>query len=86
MLTGIISAIVVGAVIGALGRLVLPGRQRIGTLATVLVGVVAALVGTALATGIGVADTKGFDWIELIIQVALAAVGVAALARPRSRR
>ncbi|MFI7245701.1 GlsB/YeaQ/YmgE family stress response membrane protein [Streptomyces qinglanensis] len=85
-ISGIISALVVGVVIGALGRLVLPGRQRVGLLWTVVVGIVAAFVGTGIASGLGVADTRGFDWIELIIQVALAAVGVGALERARAGR
>jgi|RhiMethySRZTD1v2_1073278.scaffolds.fasta_scaffold04523_9 uncharacterized membrane protein YeaQ/YmgE (transglycosylase-associated protein family) len=74
--TGIISALIVGLVIGALGRLVVPGKQRIGILVTMLVGVVAALIGTAIARATGVADTNGVDWIELLFQVVLAAVGV----------
>ena len=44
-ISGIISAIVIGIVIGVLGRLVVPGRQRIGVLWTILVGIVAALIG-----------------------------------------
>ncbi|AZS87559.1 GlsB/YeaQ/YmgE family stress response membrane protein [Streptomyces griseoviridis] len=84
-ISGIIAAIVIGIVIGVLGRLVLPGRQRIGILWTILVGIVAALVGTAIATALGVADTGGIDWIELIIQIALAAVGVAAVERLKGR-
>ncbi|MCW5249625.1 GlsB/YeaQ/YmgE family stress response membrane protein [Streptomyces sp. SHP 1-2] len=85
-MSGIVSAVVIGAVIGFLGRLVAPGRQRIGLLRTVLVGIVAALVGSALAAGLGVADTRGTDWIEWLIQIALAAVGVTALDRAMSRR
>ncbi|OEU98796.1 MULTISPECIES: GlsB/YeaQ/YmgE family stress response membrane protein [Streptomyces] len=85
-ISAIISALVVGVVIGALGRLVLPGRQRIGLLWTVVVGIAAAFVGTGIASGLGVADTRGFDWIELLIQVALAAVGVGALDRARAGR
>jgi uncharacterized membrane protein YeaQ/YmgE (transglycosylase-associated protein family) len=73
----IISAIVVGAIIGALGRLVLPGRQNIAVWLTVVIGIVAALIGTLIANALGVGDTNGFDWIEFIIQVALAAGGVA---------
>lgn len=80
-----ISAIVIGVIIGALGRLVLPGRQRIGVLWTIAVGVVAALAGAAIAGALGVADTKGVDWIEWLIQIALAAVGVAALERFKAR-
>ncbi|MCA2223330.1 GlsB/YeaQ/YmgE family stress response membrane protein [Nonomuraea aurantiaca] len=74
--TGIISGLIIGIVIGALGRLVVPGRQRIPIWLTIVIGVVAALVGTALAAALGVADTRGIDWIELGIQVALAALGV----------
>ncbi|MEV3951521.1 GlsB/YeaQ/YmgE family stress response membrane protein [Streptomyces halstedii] len=84
-ISGIISAVVVGIVIGILGRLVLPGRQHIGVLWTIVVGIVAAFVGTAVAAAFGVADTKGIDWIELAIQVGLAVVGVAALERLKSR-
>lgn len=84
-ISGIISAIVIGVVIGTLGRLVLPGRQRIGVLWTIAVGIVAALVGTALAAGLGVADTKGVDWIEWIIQIGLAAAGITALERYKAR-
>ncbi|MFI8228880.1 GlsB/YeaQ/YmgE family stress response membrane protein [Streptomyces sp. NPDC085900] len=85
-ISGIISAIVIGIVIGVLGRLVVPGRQRIGILLTILVGIVAALIGSALASAFGVADTKGIDWIEWLIQIGLAALGVAALDRSRARR
>ncbi|MEU2233342.1 GlsB/YeaQ/YmgE family stress response membrane protein [Streptomyces vietnamensis] len=84
-MSGVISAIVIGVIIGALGRLVLPGRQRIGVLWTIAVGVVAALAGAAIAGALGVADTKGVDWIEWLIQIALAAVGVAALERFKAR-
>jgi len=84
-ISGIISAIVIGIIIGVLGRLVVPGRQHIGILWTIVVGIVAALVGSAIASGFGVADTKGVDWIEWLIQIGLAAVGVAALDRARVR-
>lgn len=78
--TGIISAIIVGLIIGALGRLVLPGRQAIPIWLTILIGIVAALIGTLIANALGVGSTRGIDWIELIIQIALAAAGVALVA------
>ncbi len=74
------SAIFVGAIIGALGRLFLPGRQPIGWLWTIVVGIVAALIGSAIAVAIGVANTAGFDWIELLLQIGLAVLGVALVA------
>ncbi|MEU6426794.1 GlsB/YeaQ/YmgE family stress response membrane protein [Microbispora sp. NPDC046973] len=84
--TGIISAIIIGLVIGALGRLVVPGRQSIPIWLTIVIGIVAALIGTAIAGALGVADTRGIDWIELIIQVVLAAVGVILAANLYARR
>jgi uncharacterized membrane protein YeaQ/YmgE (transglycosylase-associated protein family) len=84
--TGIITAIVVGLIIGALGRLVVPGKQDIPIWLTMLIGVVAAIIGTFIAAALGVANTRGIDWIELIIQVVLAAIGVAIIAGARGRR
>jgi uncharacterized membrane protein YeaQ/YmgE (transglycosylase-associated protein family) len=85
-ITGLITALVIGLIVGALGRLVAPGKQNIPIWLTMLVGVIAALLGTALAAAVGMAVTPGIDWIELIIQVALAAVGVSAVAGIYGRR
>jgi uncharacterized membrane protein YeaQ/YmgE (transglycosylase-associated protein family) len=84
--TGFITALIIGLIIGALGRLVLPGKQDIPIWLTMLIGVVAAFIGTFLASAIGVADTRGIDWIELALQVGLAAAGVALVAGMRGRR
>ncbi|MEZ0072993.1 GlsB/YeaQ/YmgE family stress response membrane protein [Planotetraspora sp. GP83] len=81
----ILGAIIIGAIIGALGRLILPGRQQIGWILTVVVGIVAALIGTALAQVLGVKTTPGIDWIELVMQVVLAVVGVGLVAGLRGR-
>jgi uncharacterized membrane protein YeaQ/YmgE (transglycosylase-associated protein family) len=81
--TGIISAIIVGLIIGALGRLVLPGKQDIPIWLTGVIGVVAALIGTFIVGSLS--DTKGFDWIELLVQIVLAAVGVALVTGVRGR-
>lgn len=85
-ISGIITAIVIGAIIGALARLVLPGKQNISILLTIVVGIVAAIIGTFLAQALGVADTAGIDWIELILQVAVAAVGVTVVGSLTARR
>ena len=84
--TGIISALIVGLIIGALGRLVVPGKQNIPIWLTMVIGVVAALLGTVIANAVGVGNTRGFDWIELLFQVVLAAIGVALVAGLASRR
>jgi uncharacterized membrane protein YeaQ/YmgE (transglycosylase-associated protein family) len=82
---GLISALFIGVIIGVLGRLVVPGRQRIGLLMTLLVGIVAALLGTTVASALDVADTSGVDWIELAIQIGFAGGGVALLSGVRNR-
>ena len=85
--TGIITAIIIGAVIGLLGRLLLPGKQPIGVLLTIVVGIVAALLGTFLARSMGIATaTSGVDWMELLVQVVLAVVGVALVSALTTRR
>ena len=83
--TGIITAIIVGLIIGVLGRAVAPGKQGIPIWLTIVVGIVAALIGTAIARGLGVADTNGFDVIELLIQIVLAAIGVTVAANMYGR-
>jgi len=75
--TGIISALIIGLIVGALGRLVVPGRQHIPIWLTIVIGIVAALLGTVIARALNVATTPGVDWTEILIQVVLAAVGVA---------
>ena len=87
--SGVISAILIGALVGVLGRLVLPGKQPIGFIFTILIGIGAAFAGTWVATLLDVEDTKGIDWIELALQVGLAAVGVgivSAVMSPRRTR
>ena len=85
--TGIVSAIVIGAVIGGLARLILPGRQHIPLWLTIVVGVVAALVGTWLARVLGIPIvTRGIDWLELLVQLVLAVIGVAIVAGAYGRR
>ena len=73
---GVLGALFVGLVIGALGRLVVPGRQAIGCLMTVLLGVLGSVAGLAIAHAAGV------HWWLLVLgcQVAVAAAGVAVAA------
>ncbi|HEX3589671.1 MAG TPA: GlsB/YeaQ/YmgE family stress response membrane protein [Pseudonocardiaceae bacterium] len=85
-ISGIISAIVVGLVIGVLGRLIVPGKQNIPWWLMLVVGIAAAFIGSAIARGIGYADTNGIDWLEIITQVGLAAVGIAIVSGSFGRR
>ena len=85
--TGIIAAIVIGAIIGGLARLILPGKQNIPIWLTIVVGIAAALIGTFLARALGIStDTNGIDWLELLVQLAVAVVAVGAVVGIYSRR
>ena len=81
--TGFFTAIIIGLIIGALGRLIVPGKQDIPIWLTIVVGIVAALIGSAIVGPLR--DTDGIDWVELIVQILLAAVGVYAVAALRGR-
>ena len=85
--TGIVTAIIIGLIVGALGRLVVPGRQSMPIWLTIVVGIIAAFIGTALAHAIGIStNTPGVDWGELLCQVIVAAVGVALVTMIGGRR
>ena len=74
-ITGVVTAILRGIVVGVLGRLLVPGKQPIGMVLTNLIGIV-AFIGTAIARAIGIPTvTSGIDWLELPIQVIVAAPG-----------
>jgi uncharacterized membrane protein YeaQ/YmgE (transglycosylase-associated protein family) len=70
-----------GLVIGALGRLVLPGRHDISLLATALIGIAASLLGGILAN---IFDVGWF--VQLLVAVALAAIGVTLFGSSEGRR
>lgn len=87
---GIISALIIGIILGVVGRAIAPGKQDIPIWLTILVGIAAAFLGSLVAGLFGVETTTGFDWIEILCQIVLAVVGVIAVAgiysgRSRSR-
>jgi len=94
--TGFVSAILVGSLVGVLGRLLIPGKQPIGIPLTLLVGIGAAFLGSFIANRVGIEYMYGIDWFELLLQVVVAGIAVLALtvvfrrqiqpaSRPRAR-
>ena len=67
---GIFTALLAGIVIGALGRLLIPGRQAIGWILTFVLGLVGAFVGGFLAEGLDM----DVWWQVLIVQAVVAAI------------
>jgi uncharacterized membrane protein YeaQ/YmgE (transglycosylase-associated protein family) len=74
-------AIIAGLIIGLIARAVLPGRQNIPIWLTIILGVIGAIIGNAIASAVGVEDTRGIDWIRHIVQIA-AAAGLIAVVAP----
>lgn len=65
----IIGTIITGAIIGAIARFFMRGRQNISLLWTIICGAVGAAIGTWAATQLGVAATAGIDWMRWILSV-----------------
>ena len=65
----LIGTIITGAIIGALARFFMRGRQNISLLWTIVCGAIGAAIGNWAATQLGVADTSGIDWIRWIISI-----------------
>ncbi len=67
---GVLSWILLGLIAGALARMVTPGKGPSGCIPTVVVGVVGALVGGFVATGLGAEDgVTGFNIWSLLVAV-----------------
>ena len=79
----IITWLIIGLVIGAVAHLLVPGRQRIGIILTVLIGIVGALVGGVVTFALLGA---GHVIITFIVSLVVSALLISAVARPRRRR
>ncbi len=74
-----IGFIVAGLIIGALARLIKPGRQRLGILATLLLGLAGSVIGGTVANLLGTGDIFELNVLGFIVAVvaALLLIGVA---------
>jgi uncharacterized membrane protein YeaQ/YmgE (transglycosylase-associated protein family) len=82
-LTAIVVWLLIGLVVGGLAHLLVPGRQRIGIILTVLFGIVGALVGGVVTFAILGA---GHFIITFIVSLIVAALLISAVSHPRGRR
>ncbi len=64
---GILTWILMGLVVGALAKWIMPGRDPGGLLVTIGIGIGGALVGGFLASLIGLGNVTGFDVGSLLI-------------------
>jgi len=87
MIGSIILAIIVGAIIGVVARLIMPGRQSIGMIMTVLLGAVGGLIGSWAASYFGYHNANGgIAWIPFFVGVGAAVALIAIYEAMTGRR
>jgi uncharacterized membrane protein YeaQ/YmgE (transglycosylase-associated protein family) len=74
-----IGFIVAGLIIGALARLIKPGKQRLGIIATLLLGLVGSIIGGTIASLLGTGDIWELNVLGFVLAVVAAVllIGVA---------
>lgn len=66
---GIISWIVLGAIVGVIAKLIMPGKDPGGMIVTILLGIAGAFVGGYISTILGFGSVTGFNILSLVIAV-----------------
>jgi uncharacterized membrane protein YeaQ/YmgE (transglycosylase-associated protein family) len=74
-----IGFLVAGLIIGALARLILPGRQRIGFLMTLALGVIGSLIGGTIANLLAAGSIWELNFVGFVAAV-VASVALLAVA------
>lgn len=76
---GIIGFLVAGLIIGALARLIKPGKQNLSLVMTLVLGVVGSLIGGIVASALGTGDIMELNVLGFIVAViaAVLLIGVA---------
>ncbi|WP_394249567.1 GlsB/YeaQ/YmgE family stress response membrane protein [Arthrobacter pityocampae] len=74
-----IGFLIAGLIIGALARLIKPGKQNLGLIATLLLGIVGSLIGGTIASFIGTGQIMELNVLGFIVSViaAVLLIGVA---------
>lgn len=78
MIGTILGAVVVGLIVGALARLIMPGKQNIGVIMTVLLGVIGSFLGAWVSYKLGYSNANGgFEIIPFLVGIIFAVVLIA---------
>ena len=82
-LSAIVIWLLIGLVVGGLAHLLVPGRNRVGIILTILVGIVGAIVGGLITAAILGA---GHAIITFIVSLIVAALLISAISHPQVPR
>jgi uncharacterized membrane protein YeaQ/YmgE (transglycosylase-associated protein family) len=64
---GILSWILMGLIVGLLARLLMPGKDKMGIIVTILLGVAGAFLGGWIGSMLGLGSFSGFDFRSLLL-------------------
>ncbi|CAL9645656.1 GlsB/YeaQ/YmgE family stress response membrane protein [Streptomyces iakyrus] len=67
-------AIIVGLVLGLIAKAIIPGKQHVPLWLTVILGMIGAIAGNAIARAAGVDATSGIDWWRHVFQLVMAII------------
>lgn len=83
---GIVELILTGLIVGAVARLVIPGRQPLGILLTILAGVVGSLLGWWAGNNVFHADVGRYPFLWAVGGAVLVVLVVSSATGRRGRR
>ncbi|WP_299575118.1 GlsB/YeaQ/YmgE family stress response membrane protein [uncultured Williamsia sp.] len=87
MIGTIISAIVVGLIVGALARLILPGKQNIGVIMTIILGILGSLIGSWVTYKVGYNNSNGgWEVVPFVVGIVVAAILIGLFVAATGRR
>src|SRR5215217_1832817 len=90
MIGTILSALIVGLIVGALARLIMPGKQNIGVIMTIILGALGSFIGSWLTYQLGYQNSNG-GWqvipflVGIIVAIILIAIYVGITGRRATR-
>lgn len=75
----IIGFLVFGLFVGAVARLIKPGKQNLSLVMTLVLGVIGSLIGGVVASALGTGDIMELNWLGAIVAIiaAVLLIGVA---------
>jgi uncharacterized membrane protein YeaQ/YmgE (transglycosylase-associated protein family) len=87
MIGTIIGAIIIGLIVGALARLIMPGKQNIGVIMTIVLGAIGSFLGTWISYKLGYSNQNGgFKIIPFLVGIICAIILIAAYLGITGRR
>ena len=75
----IIGFLVFGLVVGALARLIKPGKQNLGVLGTLVLGVIGSLIGGIVASALGTGDIFELNVLGAVVAIIAAVLLIGAV-------